>query len=249
MITRDFLKNAMKIAVVAIAAMMVTGMVSCKKATRLSADVLSIKMDVDGGQGSTTLDTDGKELKVEHAPAWMNVNISGTLLTYNAGHNDTRAVRSDSVVVSCDGTLRLNIPVQQATVATYLNLRPDKITIGKEGGRQSVKVDTDGSHVNVSSDDNVTVSYENGSVVVVAPENTGYTRTAKVNVQCDELSETLTVTIKGSICSRCKGKGYITCTQCHGEGGYYDYWGDWVTCYYCDNYCHITCPSCKGTGR
>ncbi|MCQ2288949.1 MAG: hypothetical protein MJZ74_07600 [Muribaculaceae bacterium] len=240
-----------------------TSLVSCDRTTRLSADEKTINLEMDGGKGTVGLHTDNKELHfvVDHAPSWVSVSIADSTLTYTAGTNDTQAVREDSVVIKCDNR-SVSIKFVQAVRATYLSVEPESVTLPKEGGTSTVSVHSDGC-VQVDCPEGITATLSGDVLSIDAPNNNGNAKSYSVNLIADEFTSTVKVTVKGNVCSRCKGKGSITCPECRGQGiicSYTEYneWtgeyecADYVDCWNCGSgsmFGRVVCPSCHGTGH
>ncbi|MCQ2289599.1 MAG: hypothetical protein MJZ74_10955 [Muribaculaceae bacterium] len=230
--------------------------VSCNNATFLNADETEIKAEMTGAKGTIGLHSDATGFELTHSPEWVVASIADSTLTYSMGTNDTKAVRRDSIVVSCGG-MSLVIPVEQVVKATKLSVNPEKVEFEKEGGKAEVTVDTDGAGVNVDCPEGITATYADGKLSVVAPKNDKGTIKGEITLTCDELTAKVAVTVKGAVCARCKGTGRVTCSHCKGRGYIpVPAWMEGVGCRYCggagseeNGRGWNRCPDCKGTGR
>ena len=106
--------------------------------------------------------------------------------------------------------------------------------------------------------------YRNGKLTVKAPANNGGTTSGIITLTCDEQKAVINVTLKGSFCQTCGGKGTVKCTKCGGRG----YWidnnadGAYMGCTRCggsgmewseindliEGSGRMTCPTCGGRG-
>lgn len=240
------------------------GLVSCKKATYLKADVTEISSTIKGGDIAVGLHSDVANYEVTYTPEWAVPTLKDSILSLKVQPNSTGAVRTDSVVISCAG-MSITLPITQYYVATYMNLEVETLSFEKEGGEENVKIDTDGGEV-VASDlpDGVTATYSNGVMTFKAQPNNAGTIKANVLLSADSIQQKIFVEVKGNICARCNGSGKIKCPYCKGYGETADAAGMHVYC--CTRcggagglYCgamdyrpgsgRMRCPDCNGTGH
>ena len=66
---------------------------------------------------------------------------------------------------------KASITVKQADVCTRLIASTEKVTIPKEGGTETIDIDTDGGDVKVEATEGVTADYNNGKLTLTAPAN------------------------------------------------------------------------------
>ena len=130
----------------------------------------------------------------------------------------TKGDNEGKIVELVGGEAKASITVKQADVCTRLITSTEKVTFPKEGGTETVDIDTDGSDVKVEAKEGVTAEYSNGKLTLTAPANEGGTINGTVNLTCDEQAATINFTIEGSICPTCKGTGKVKCTKCGGKG-------------------------------
>ena len=232
---------------------------SCKKATFLKADKESINIPRLGSTEMITLSSDVEGFKVESAPEWAETSIEGNSLTVTVPENDANSMRKSTIIVTVRG-LKLEIPIIQNYIATYLRVVPASANFNKNGGEQTLKVETDGDVI-IDTPSDIETTYENGSLKITVPANSGSKRNETITLTADNLTTTVAVKIEGSICQRCHGTGKITCPDCHGIG-YIDGPAVGGVCQRCggipdpdalgtgDNGSgKITCPDCHGVGH
>lgn len=191
---------------------------SCeKKATYLSSDKADIKAGVVGSSDTIRLHSDGTKFKVESSPDWVKTTISDSTLFITVDKNSTKLDRKGEITVSA-GDITLPMTITQFSQATYLNVPQEKeIKIGKEGGSQSIKIESDGE-VEIQDFEGVESSYNNGVLEIKAPKNDGPLKKGKIKLTADSLSQEIEVTLDGLICTVCNGTGYIKCKVCGGKG-------------------------------
>lgn len=254
--------------IMAVCAMMM-GFAACDNASYLSANMQEIESNQEASEGVLTLSSDGKKFEIAHSPEWITVNLADSVLSYNIVANDTHEVRSDSIVVTCGG-MSLCIPVTQNVKATYLKVDQESVSFEKEGGSQTVAIDTDGGNITTEVTGDITASVEGKTLSISAAANDGGSKSGEVTVKCDEFSAKVKVTVKGSMCARCKGTGKIKCPACGGSGSQFVSSGGEcgpIGCNRCggrlvmrgggprgvdlysDGTGRINCPDCKGAGR
>lgn len=244
--------------IVAVVAVLL-GFTACDNASYLTASTESVESEQEANEGTIALSSDGKKYEITHSPEWVTVTLVDSILSYNIGANDTQAVRTDSIVVTCGG-MSLCIPVTQNIKATYIKVDQESVTFEKEGGTQTVNIDTDGGNITTEVTGDITASVEGKTLTINAAANDGGSKSGEVTVKCDDFSAKVKVTIKGSICVRCKGSGRVKCSACGGSGmtcarshwdpDFNDYNCDYIdNCGRCGGSGRRKCPDCKGAGR
>lgn len=218
---------------------------SCGKATYIKSDADVIEAPTKGCEGAVALISDGDNFDVIYAPEWMTVEINDTTLNYKIEPNKTSSARKSYVVINSD-TAQLMLPVAQCTRASYLIIPNKKAHIDKDGKGSDLQIYTDGGEVEADCPEGITYTYSNGMLTFNSKGNTGRTRTSKVKITCDDLSDEITIEEKGNFCSRCNGRGVQTCSTCGGSGEkYFPY----EPCYTCGATGRVRCKLCGGTGK
>ena len=167
------------------------------------------------------------------------------------------------------GDVQAVIKVIQASRCTHITPETDKVEFEKEGGTQTVKIDTDGSP-KVEAPEGFTATYAGGVLTINAPANEAGGKNGEIKLTGDGQSAIIAVSQKGNVCPKCNGTGKIKCSKCGGKGYYGEYTpadGDMpaytykVACRKCggDGYAEgefyhkgsgrVTCPDCGGSGR
>lgn len=217
---------------------------SCGQASFLKSDKDAIYVGVKGETGTIALSSDGG-MEIIYSPEWVTVELNDTVLTYTVDANKTNVARKDYVIVKSD-TLNLALPFNQCTRASYMFIPNAKVAISKEGKADDMRVLTDGGDVKVECPEGVTYTYKNGLLSFKSGGNTGQTKTSKVNVTCDDLTQEITIVQSGNICETCHGKGRVKCYICGGEGITYC---PYMPCVTCGGRGWIKCRTCGGSGK
>ncbi len=238
-------------------AVMAIAHTSCKKATYLRADKMSISMSRGGGTDTITLSSDVAEFSLEKNPEWADTRLEGNVLIVTVKENDAHNARSGFILVKASG-MQLEIPIKQLFEATFLRTNPASINFTKEGGEQTVKVETDGE-ATVDAPDDLTATLDNGTLKVTVPANSATKKTWTITLTADDQKAEIAITQEASTCSTCNGTGKIKCSECNGKGHFEDEFGGERTCYTCGGRdlefgCKygtgkVTCPTCHGTGH
>lgn len=243
---------------------------SCaKKATVITPQKTEVTFSILGGEIRVPVSTDGA-IDVQNNPEWLDVEVTDTALVFKAKPNDSGAVRSADVRLVGDN-VEVVMKVTQADKCTYISATPSEVTIPKEGGSETVKLDSDGGNISVVPGKGITATYENGVITVTAPANEGGTINSSLVISCDTVRTVVNVTVEGNICPNCGGSGKVTCSKCGGKGytqsgadqwgctkcggsGYAHYgtiepgWRDWIGDTRKGSG-KMTCPDCHGAGQ
>lgn len=211
---------------------------SCNKAKNISVDNDKVIFAVMGGEKTVTVTADGS-YAVEDCPEWLKTDKGENTLTLSTEANTTGATR-DCVIhlVGADG-LSVPIAVIQPDKCTFINASPAELFFDKEGGSKDVAIETDGANLNVEVGDGISAQYADGKLSVSVPANEGGTKNGHISLTCDQVKTEINVTVEGSICQRCGGRGTIKCPSCHGKGGFDGGTSDGS---------HEGCSTCGGRG-
>lgn len=196
--------------------LLIVVLASCKKATFINPSEQEVQFVKTGGEKQITVSSDGN-WEIENCPEWLQVEAKDSILVLKTGLNESGAPREANLEL-VGGEAKASITVKQADVCTRLIASAENVTFPKEGGTETVDIDTDGSDVKVEAKEGVTAEYNNGKLTLTAPANGGLTINGTVNLTCDEQATTIKFTVEGSICPTCKGKGKVRCKKCGGDG-------------------------------
>ena len=218
--------------------LLIVVLASCKKATFINPSEQEVQFVKTGGEKQITVSSDGN-WEIENCPEWLQVEAKDSILVLKTGLNESGAPREANLEL-VGGEAKASITVKQADVCTRLIANAENVTFPKEGGTETVDIDTDGSDVKVEATEGVTAEYNNGKLTLTAPANGGLTINGTVNLTCDEQATTIIFTVEGSICSTCKGKGKVRCRKCGGDGTFLK--SDMPSCFV------YGCTKCGGSG-
>ena len=210
---------------------------SCNKTTIIKPSKTSLTYPIQGGEMLDTIHADG-EWEVVSSPDWMKIEKQDSVLKCVVEENKSGKKRDGKITLK-GGDIEQTIAVSQAYICTRLNAKETNLTFEKEGGTQTVDIDTDGSEIKVDVSGNLTAKYKDGKLVVDAPANNATTSSGKIVLSCDTVTTQIDVILKGAICPKCGGKGKLTCTKCGGTG--YDFKEDDDSAY--------GCTKCGGSGN
>ena len=218
--------------------LLIVVLASCKKATFINPSEQEVQFVKTGGEKQITVSSDGN-WEIENCPEWLQVEAKDSILVLKTGLNESGAPREANLEL-VGGEAKASITVKQADVCTRLIANAENVTFPKEGGTETVDIDTDGSDVKVEATEGVTAEYNNGKLTLTAPANGGLTINGTVNLTCDEQATTIKFTVEGSICPTCKGKGRGRCKKCGGDGTFLK--SDMPSCFV------YGCTKCGGSG-
>ena len=243
---------------------------SCKKAKNISVNESQVTFSVAGGEKEVVVTADGG-VDIQDCPEWLKANMSDSILTFTVERNTTGASRECTVRLVGDNT-EVPVTVTQSEKCTHIDVTPAVVALPKEGGEVTLQVDTDGDKIAMQITDGVDAEYhpKNGQLIVRATPNAGGTIRGQLTLSCDDVTTRIPVTVTGSICPTCGGKGTIQCSRCRGNGSYWwDSYGNYVDgesgCERCGGYGvissdgtpygfrrgsgRVTCPTCGGSGH
>lgn len=188
---------------------------SCGGATFITPDKNSVDFAIEGGEQTVNISTDGT-WELMTSPDWVQTEVKDSVLVLKTTRNETGAVRKGDVVLKGKEGVETTIKVTQATKCTHITPAKDKVAFEKEGGKETVDIDTDGE-IQVKSEAFET-SYENGVLTVTALANDGGAKRGEIVLTCEDQMATIQVSQKGNICSKCGGSGKVRCSKCGGKG-------------------------------
>ena len=189
---------------------------SCHKTTYIKPSKDKLAFPIQGGEILDTIHADG-DWEVTISPNWVQIEIQDSILKCVVTENNVGKKRDGKIILR-GGDVRQPITISQAYICTHITPENTSLTFEKEGGIQTVDIDTDGSDIKVDVNGNMTAKYDNGKLVVEAPANNAASSFGIIMLACDSQVAEIKVTLKGSICPKCGGKGRVKCTKCLGEG-------------------------------
>lgn len=250
---------------------------ACGGATVITPMSEAVDFTIEGGENRVDVKADGS-WKVKECPEWVKTEIQDSVLVITTARNETGAVRTGSIVLSGKGEAQAQIKVTQAAKCTHITPGIDNVEFDKEGGTQTVNIDTDGA-LQVEAPEGFTASYASGVLTINAAANDGQARSGEIRLADGDQSATIAVSQKGNVCPKCNGSGTVKCSKCGGKGytvkresgdsGWYDeiyYFNSYYGCKKCggsgfktDNGYpnehlvkgsgRMTCPDCGGSGK
>ena len=115
-----------------------------KTATHLSASPDNTSFSYSGGTRAITVSTDGEWQISIGTAEWGHTSISGNTITLSIDENTSPSSRTDYFVVkSGSKEKRINIS-QDGKPATRLSVSTENVSFGKDGGRRTITVSTNG---------------------------------------------------------------------------------------------------------
>ena len=233
---------------------------SCKKTTFINPSAETLSYPIQGGEETVTISSDG-DWEVTLCPDWVKVEKQDSVLKCVVEENQSGKIREGKILLK-GGDIRKSISVSQAYICTRLNAGNTNLSFEKEGGTQTVDIDTDGGDIKVDVTGNMEAKYDSGKLTVTAPANNGGTTSGKIILTCDSQRAEINVALLGAICPKCGGTGTVPCTRCGGRGYYSDDAGADYGCTRCggSGMCYgemddvrngsgrMTCPVCGGRG-
>ncbi len=244
---------------------------SCSKAKKIEVSEDYVTFAINGGEKTIDVTADGK-YDIEDCPEWVKAVADESSLTLIVEKNTTGALR-EGVIRLVGNDVEKSITVRQADKCTYIRVSEDNVTIPKEGGEATLKLDTDGGNLTMNCPEGIEAVLKGRTLTISAHANQGGAIKGDLTISCENVSTTVKVTVEGVICSTCNGTGTITCTACGGRGytevtsrGDDRWFSEDYGCKKCGGYGYqssegyigeymkkgsgrITCPDCGGTGR
>ena len=201
---------------------------SCGGATVINPDKNAVDFTIEGGQEVVIVSADGS-WEINECPDWVTYQAQDSVLAIRVERNETGETRRASLLLLGKDDVEAIIQVTQASKCTRINPETDKVEFEKEGGTQTVKIDTDGSP-QVEAPEGFTATFAGGVLTINAPANEGGGKNGEIKLTGDDQSATIAVTQKGKVCPRCNGTGKVKCSKCGGRGvveGVDEYMGSW----------------------
>ncbi len=192
---------------------------ACGGATVINPEKNAVDFTIEGGEEKVDVKADGT-WNVKECPEWVTAEIQDSILVIKTARNETGAVREGDIVLAGKGQVQAAIKVTQAAKCTRINPETDKVEFEKEGGTQTVRIDTDGSP-QVEAPEGFTATYAGGVLTINAPANEEGAKNGEIKLTGDDQSATIAVTQKGNICPKCNGTGKVKCSKCGGQGEYF----------------------------
>ena len=192
---------------------------ACNGATVITPDKNAVDFTLEGGEESVNVSADGS-WNIAECPEWVTTEVQDSVLTIKTAKNETGAVREGDIILSGKEGVNVKIKVTQAAKCTHITPASDKVEFEKEGGTQTVNIDTDGLP-QVEVPEGFTATYASGVLTINTPANEEGAKNGEIKLTCEDQSATISVSQKGNICPKCNGAGTIVCSKCHGRGTYY----------------------------
>ena len=189
---------------------------ACGGATVINPEKNAVDFTIEGGEEKVDVKADGT-WNVKECPEWVTAEIQDSILVIKTARNETGAVREGDIVLAGKGQVQVAIKVTQAAKCTRITPETDKVEFEKEGGTQTVRIDTDGSP-QVEAPEGFTATYASGVLTINAPANEAGAKRGEIKLTGDDQSATIAVTQKGNICPTCNGSGKVRCKKCGGRG-------------------------------
>ena len=236
---------------------------ACNGATVITPDKNAVDFTLEGGEENVNITADGS-WNISECPEWVTAEVQDSVLTIKTAKNETGAVREGDIILSGKEGVNVKIKVTQAAKCTHITPTSDKVEFEKEGGTQTVNIDTDGLP-QVEAPEGFTATYAAGVLTINTPANEEGVKNGEIKLTCEDQSATIAVSQKGNICPKCNGTGKVRCTKCGGKGNIYseywlciygcskcggkgksDKWGDYN---FRNGSGKMTCPACGGSGH
>lgn len=199
-----------------------------------------------GGTGKVDIDYDGYVWTINHQPDWVSIDEYENYFEIAVEPNKTGQNREGTITIQ-SGKLLTQVVVRQFAYATVLNVSESKLHFGKDGGSETVSLETDGCEWKAQFPQWIDVEEtEQGDLRISCSENEGEYRTGSVVIQEDQIVTTIFLS-QGGECNVCHGDGEISCSSCWGTGssgfGFYS-----MSCFACGGTGKVACSSCNGLG-
>ena len=207
------MKQIINLLVLAVCA--ATMLCSCSKAKNIEVSEDNITFAINGGEKTIDVTADGS-YDIQDCPEWVKANADESTLTLTVEENTTGAKR-ECVIRLVGSDVEVPVTVMQADKCTHITVTPTEVTIPKEGGEQTLTVDTDGK-IAMSATEGIDATLNGGKLVISAGPNNGGTIKGNVTMTSDDIKTVVNVTVEGSICPTCNGTGKVRCTKCGGSG-------------------------------
>ena len=236
---------------------------ACGGASNIIIEKDSVSFPIEGGEENISVTADGS-WSVKDCPDWVKTEAQEGLIIIRAERNETGAVREGKIIVEGKSGVEATITVKQFSKCTHITPASNKVEFEKEGGIETINIDTDGSNINVEAPEGFTATYASGVLTINASANEEGAKHGDIKLTCDNQSATIFASQKGSICPTCQGTGKVKCKSCGGKGYVtHAYSEDWEDDYGCGD-CggsgkddgslklgsgRVKCPTCGGSGH
>lgn len=216
-------------------------------ATYLRVEPNQLVANKGGGEIKVGIDYDGYVWMINHAPDWIYIDEEENDFIVRAEKNETGAPRQGTITIQ-SGKQLAQVAIVQKGAATYIKGSKSSLYFPKEGGKQTVELETDGCELQGKATNFMETSFNNGktAIDIEVGANNGNYRTGEVVVYEDNVTYTIQVAQSGT-CPDCDGSGEKTCSYCMGTGtvGFGMFAN---TCPACGGSGKVNCGSCGGTG-
>ncbi len=215
-------------------------------ATYLRVEPNQIVATKGGGECMVDLDYDGYVWHINHKPNWVVIDKYKRAFNIKVNPNATGQPRQGSITLQ-SGDHLAQVVIAQNHQATMINPSETRLSFDRDGGTETVFVQTDGCYWDAQYTDWMTVKKENSTTLrVTCPANRGNYRTGVIKIYEDNVYTVVNVTQVGN-CPTCGGAGEFNCNVCGGTGqaNYGFYYGK---CYACGGNGKYQCNTCKGGG-
>lgn len=189
---------------------------ACGGATFITPDKDSANFTIEGGEESVNISADGS-WEIAESPEWVTTTVQDSTLVINTARNETGTVHEGNIILTGKDNVQAVIKVTQASRCTHITPATDKVEFEKEGGTQTVNINTDGSP-KVEAPKGFTATYAGGVLTINAPANEGGGKNGEIKLTGDDQGAVIAVSQKGNVCSRCNGTGKVKCSKCGGRG-------------------------------
>lgn len=145
-----------------------------KSATRLSVSTENVSFSYTGGSLTITISTDGEWQISTGTAGWGHTSISGNTITLRIDENTSSSSRSDYFIIkSGSKEKRINIS-QDGKPATRLSVSTENVSFGKDGGRRTITVSTNGEwRIGVGTASWAHTSISGNTITLRVDENDG----------------------------------------------------------------------------
>ena len=206
-----------------LSAMALLMLCACNGATNITLSSDAVNFPIEGGSETVSISADGS-WEITSCPDWVVAEKQDSVLSLKTERNETGNVLEGNIVLSGKEGVEVSLKVTQATKCTHITPSEEKVEFDKDGGTETVSIDTDGS-LDVTASNGFSASYENGTLTISADANDGGKRKGEIILSADEQTAIIAVSQKGNICPKCNGTGKVRCTKCGGRGWYNDEMG------------------------
>lgn len=215
-------------------------------ATYLRVEPNSIIAAKCGGKINVSIDYDGYIWTINHKPDWVTVeeNENDFELTFNP--NTSGDARQGTITIQ-SGSLLAIVELSQKANATFIKPSVSALKFDKDGGRKTIKLETDGTKWTVEYPKFLDVETEEDGFIVRVSTNDGDFRQGIITVTEDNVSTAINFQQAGK-CPNCHGQGSTFCTICGGVGST-GYGMFYMQCGWCGGDGSVNCVVCDGTGE